>query len=142
LEAQNEAIKIMWLKAYLNFSLTHPMWAKITDLIIAATANATTVSQARKNPFLQAWRAVMRGERASQMNEDITRMLKTAKKYKANLAAIRLSPELRTHLPAWYHIASKPCPMTNRPSKCLLRHHEVTTVADIMRISARLRNGL
>jgi ribonuclease HI len=38
-------------------------------------------------------------------------------------------------------VASKPCPITNQPSKCLLQHHKVTIVADIMHISARLRNN-
>jgi len=126
---------------YLNVSPTHPTWAKVTDLITMAAANATTMSKARRNPFLQAWRAVTRGKKAALMNDDIMRMLKIAKKYHVNLAVIRLSPELRMHLPVWYHIASKPCPITNRPSKCLLQHHAVTIVVDIMHISARLRNS-
>ena len=32
--AKNDTIEIMWLQAYLNFSPTCPIWAKVTDLII------------------------------------------------------------------------------------------------------------
>jgi len=34
IKARNEAIEIMWLRTYLDFSPTRPKWAKITDLII------------------------------------------------------------------------------------------------------------
>jgi hypothetical protein len=34
----NEAIEIMWLKAYLNFSPSHPEWANVIDLTINAAA--------------------------------------------------------------------------------------------------------
>jgi hypothetical protein len=88
LEAQNEAIEAVWLKAYVNFLPTRPTWAKVTDLIITAAANMTMMSKARRNPFLQAWKVAMRGKKAALMNKDITRMLKIAKKYHVNLAAI------------------------------------------------------
>ena len=140
LEAQNEAIELMWLKAYLNFLPTHPTWAKVTDLVIVTAAPTTTMHQMRKNSFLQAWKMVTRERRAAHLSNDIIRMTKAAKKYHANLAAIRLTPALRTRLLAWYHVASKPCPMTNRPSKCLLQRHKVNIVADLMQMSARLRN--
>ena len=48
LEAQNEAIEAVWLKAYVNFLPTRPTWAKVTDLIIAAATRATTTNQVRK----------------------------------------------------------------------------------------------
>jgi hypothetical protein len=34
IEARNEAIDIIWLKKYLNFSATCPTWAVVTDIII------------------------------------------------------------------------------------------------------------
>ena len=139
LEARNEAIELMWLKAYLNFSPTRPTWAKVTDLVIATAAPTNTMHQTRKNSFLQAWKMATRGKKAAFLSNDIMRMMKAAKKYHVNLAAIRLTPALRTQLPAWYHVASKPRPMTNRPSKCLLQRHTVNIVADLMRMSARLR---
>jgi hypothetical protein len=37
IRVRNDAIEIMWLKTYLNFSPSCPTWAKITDLIIDAS---------------------------------------------------------------------------------------------------------
>jgi hypothetical protein len=139
IRARNEAIDIMWLKEYLQLTPTRPDWALVTDLIIDAAAPEGTCKQARMNAFLQAWEAPTRGPRASIMGNEIIRMIKTAKKYNTNLAAIRLAPELRAKLPAWYHLASEPRPITNVTSKCLLNQHNIQTVADLLRVSARLR---
>src|SRR5260370_23298688 len=38
IKTRNEAIETVWLKKYLNLSLSRPTWAKITDIIIDATA--------------------------------------------------------------------------------------------------------
>lgn len=38
LKAYNEAIELVWLKSYLNFSPTCPEWAVMTDLILTAIA--------------------------------------------------------------------------------------------------------
>ena len=67
-------------------------------------------------------------------------MLHVAKKYGTNLAAIRLSPEIRMKLPAWYHPFAEPHPMTNTTSRCLLRKHRITTVADLVKLTTKLRN--
>ncbi|KAH9061793.1 hypothetical protein EDB83DRAFT_2172479, partial [Lactarius deliciosus] len=42
-------------------------------------------------------------------------------------------------LPAWYHLSAKARPLTNAATKCLLRTHNASTIADLMKISARLR---
>ena len=140
IKACNEAIEIMWLKSYLNFSPSRPEWAMVTDLILSATARPITIKRARKNPFLQTWEAAKQGTRARRLNSDITRMLQTARIYNTNLAAIRMSIELRAQLPAWYHMASDSSPITNTASKCLLDRHGVSTIADMLRTSDRLRN--
>jgi len=36
--ARNEAIEIVWLKSYLNFTPSHPIWTVVTDLIINKAA--------------------------------------------------------------------------------------------------------
>lgn len=38
IKTRNEAIEIIWLKTYLNMSLLRPTWAKITDIILDASA--------------------------------------------------------------------------------------------------------
>jgi hypothetical protein len=69
-------------------------------------------------------------------------MLNVAKKYKTNLAAIRLSPEIRMKLPSWYHPSTKPRPMTNVTSRCLLKKHKVITVAELVKIANKLNAQL
>ena len=139
IKAHNEAIEIVWLKSYLNFSPTRLEWAIVTDLILAASTSSAAVADARHNPFLQTWNAPVQGDRLKKLNSDIIRMLKAARKYNANLAAIRVSIDLQSQLPAWYHIASIPRPITNTESICLLRNHGNRTVGDMLRTSARLR---
>jgi hypothetical protein len=53
LEIRNEAIDIIWLKAYLDFSPKSPEWATIMDLIIEVSAPEGLVKKAILNPFLQ-----------------------------------------------------------------------------------------
>jgi len=51
--ARNEAIDIIWLKKYLNFSPTHPIWAAITDIIVQELAPRQIVDKIEYHPFLQ-----------------------------------------------------------------------------------------
>jgi len=63
IKTRNEAIELMWLKTYLNFSPKCQPWAVITDLIICGSAQENTIEQAIKNPFLQCWEIPSRGPR-------------------------------------------------------------------------------
>jgi hypothetical protein len=94
LEIRNEAINIMWLKTYLDFSPKRPEWATITDLIIEASAPERLVKTAIINPFLQQWTAPTRRNDMQKTSDDIQRMIKVAKKFNTNFAAIRLTPQL------------------------------------------------
>jgi len=94
ISARNEAIDIIWLKLYLNFTPTHPIWATIMDLILNKVAPPGTSHIAQVNTFLQMWDAPTQGARLSLLNDGIIRMLQVARKYQVNLAAIRLSPQL------------------------------------------------
>ena len=138
--ARNEAIELMWLKSYLNISPSRPEWAAVTDLLIDTAAPPELIQKARGISFLQSWKPKTRGQRAKRMGKDTARMIKTAKKFDTNLEALRLTPHLRTLLPAWYHLASNPRPITGTAAKCLLNNHRATTVAHLIRISARTRN--
>lgn len=79
---RNEAIEIMWLKEYLNFSHNRQPWATITDLIINAVipqSESSTSRKTKRNPFTQIWNVPTKGPNAERLNDDIKRMLKTAK---------------------------------------------------------------
>jgi ribonuclease HI/exonuclease III len=142
IKARNEAIEIIWLKSYLNFSPSRPLWAVVTDHIILATTPPHLRKDAMINPFLQTWNAPTRGPRANTLNDDIKRMLKVAKKHNANLSTIRITPHLLAQLPAWYHLTAEILPL-NRPStKCLRKRHKVSRVTDLVKVSARARNPL
>jgi len=61
IKAQNEAIDLMWLKTYLNFTPHRQPWATVTDLIINAAALKDTITSVRRNTFLQCWDPLSRG---------------------------------------------------------------------------------
>jgi len=67
-------------------------------------------------------------------------MLKTAWKYKVNLAAIRMTPYLLAQLPAWYHFSAEQKSLNNASAKCLQQKHNITKVADLIRTSACLHH--
>lgn len=140
IHTRNEAIDLMWLKAFLDFLPSRPPWAAVTDLIVDTAAPRLTIKQARKTPFLQCWNALSGGPRAARMNDDIRRMLKVAISYNTNLAAIKMSVRLCQDLPAWYHIDNQLASISSRAAKCLLTKHQVTTAADLVKMSAHIRN--
>ncbi|KAF8500498.1 hypothetical protein F5888DRAFT_1592799, partial [Russula emetica] len=128
IKTRNDAIELMWIKTYLDFSPTRPTWAKIMDLIIDASMPQGNNAQTRINCFLQTWNPPQRGDRATNLDEDTIRMLKAAKMHNVNFAAIRLSTNLKAKLPAWYHLNSETRPITNNSSKCLIHKHEMRTI--------------
>jgi len=71
IKLRNEAIEIIWLKVYLNFSSSRQKWAMVTDHIILTMALPHLVEKARDNPFMQTWTAPLKGHRAKALNDDI-----------------------------------------------------------------------
>jgi hypothetical protein len=88
----NEAIELVWLRDYLNLTPSHQMWAIVSDILINMTAPQGTLPIVVINTFLQTWNPPSRGPKLVTLNKGIIRMLKVAKRYNTNLAAIRLSP--------------------------------------------------
>ena len=140
IKSRNEAIEIMWLKAYLNMSASRPAWAKVTDLLMDAAAPPSTNPKARGISFLQTWKPTTRGRRALKMGKEPARMIKIARKHNVNIEAMRLTPQLRALLPTWYHIASKPAPIVGAAAKCLLKNHQSEIIANMVKLSARIRD--
>jgi len=140
IRARNEAIDLMWLKSYLNFSPRHQPWAAVTDLIIDASVQTDTIASVRKNTFLQCWDPPSRGPCTAFLNDDIKRMLKVAKNHNTNLAAVKISARLCKELPAWYHLDEKLSTLDSETIRCLIEKHKVSTVTDLVNVSARIRN--
>jgi len=128
----------MWLKAYLNFLPKRPEWAIITDLIIEASTPEGLVKKAIINPFLQRWNPPTQ-RNPQKVNSDIKRMIKVAKKFNTNLAAIRLTPQLSAQLPTWYHLSAEPRAINTIAAKCLIEKHNTYTVAELIKASTRIR---
>jgi hypothetical protein len=61
IKSQNEAIEIVWLKDYLNLTPSRQMWARVTDILINASAPPGTSVIARINTFLQTWAPPTKG---------------------------------------------------------------------------------
>lgn len=45
----------------------------------------------------------------------------------------------RTILPLWYHPGVTNCPMTNVPSRCLLKNHTAKSIEDLIKLSNKLQ---
>jgi hypothetical protein len=71
IKAYNEAIELIWLKKYLNFTQSCQEWVEIMDIIIATSALKRIRKKVRRNPFLQCWEAPLKGLRANLLNDDI-----------------------------------------------------------------------
>ena len=140
IKARNEAVDLMWLKTYLNFSPNRQPWAAVTDLLIDAAAPDNTIKEIRSNPFLQCWNPPMKGSRANKLNDDIRRMLKAARDHGTNLAVVKIPLHLRNELPAWYHLDDESTSITRRTTKCLIEKHKILSVIDLVNASARVRD--
>jgi len=95
IESRNDAIEIIWLKAYLNFTASRQQWAVVTDHILFASAPEYPAEDVRDNPYLQAWTIPLKGPRGSILNDDIRRMTKVANKYHANMDTVTIHPVFR-----------------------------------------------
>ncbi|KAJ7662374.1 hypothetical protein B0H17DRAFT_1211984 [Mycena rosella] len=116
IQARNEAIHIMTLKAYLELHPElRPLWAFFTAL--------TLILSSKDFPeFLQG-------------------MLKVAKKYGVEFDTLQPTKELRDLLPLWHHLGEDPSrtQLNNSPqAKCLRINHNVVTVGDGLAIMNRI----
>ena len=137
--ARNDVIEIIWVQTYLDFSPSRPKWAKITDLIIDTSMPQGMNAPTRINCFLQTWNPPQQGGRTNKLDDNTIRMLKAARTYNINFAAIKLSTHLKTQLPAWYHVALETRPINNNAARCLIHKHGTRTIADLLRASTCLR---
>ena len=133
IEARNKAIKLTWIKHYLDLLQHRPMWAWAADALISAStssnAGAITCS-ARINMFLQDWKPSTSYK--SKLPHYLKCMINTAKKHQVSFTAIKLSHHAKTKLPIWYHLGAlwKLRAMNNSAKgKCLHNTHNINTVA-------------
>jgi hypothetical protein len=144
IQAQNEAIQIMWLKRYTTLGPSRPMWALVADVLIeeCIAASHHIDKELTINTYLQSWSPMSNSR--SKLPPDIKKMLNVGKKYNLNLEALRIPEKIKKELPAWYHIGTENNPAgfnRSRAPKCLQHNHRVKTVGDLLRMTNRLRRA-
>jgi exonuclease III len=140
LQARNEAIQVMWLKAYLTLSDRRPLWAFVLDELIREKIPPNHNNDIELvNAFLQRWNIPDAGDRVKHLPPQAREMLKTANKYGANFNAIKLSEDLQGELPAWLHLGAMPRAYHALKTSCLKEHHKISTMRDLLRLATRHR---
>ena len=138
----NEAIQLMWLHRYLNFSKHRSTWAYIADFLIRKATKAADRNVdlgTRINMFIQNWEMNMRDQK--YLPTRLIEMLNVAKKHGVRIDTLKAPKPLRLKFPIWYHIGADPklARITrSQGSTCLRRTHGVTTVEDVINFTKRL----
>ncbi|KAL1940025.1 hypothetical protein VTO73DRAFT_9360 [Trametes versicolor] len=141
IEARNEAIDIMWLKAYLSSGPGRPMWAAVVDDLLAHHVPKDTAARKelpRINMFLQHW-----SPKTCALPADMKAMIKVAKKYGLRQEGLAFNRATLRDMPIWGHGQTDVTEMKKMTRKsaavrCLARNHGVVTVGDAERLAGNL----
>lgn len=144
LNARNEAIDIMWLKAYLDFSEDRPLWAFLADDLLATHIPKDCrprQQELRINPFMQRWHPKVR-----DLPEELKAMIKVATKYGVRLEGLAFSRKILEVMPLWDHIYADRIKLGRLtvPSKlitCLREAHKAITVGDFRKLAQLLESS-
>lgn len=138
ISARNEAIKITWIKEYMDLTRSRPAWAYTTDAII----NTLKPNGIRDNnditAFLTSWDPPSRGKRANRLPKIITNMLSSAHKHNVSFAPLKLSHQLKNQMPAWLHLGAPPKTYHKLRNECLQTTHKVKSVKNLKEAAERL----
>lgn len=110
LQAQNEAIQVMWLKQYTNLRPSQHMWALVANVLIEESIAASNHvdKEVTINTYFQSLSPMTNNR--STLSPDIQKMLKVGKKYHPSFAGLRIPEKVKRELPAWYHIGAEDNP--------------------------------
>jgi hypothetical protein len=139
--ARNDAIKVIWLKRYLDSVGARPIWASYADALIAGNtpkAEEKLDPNVRDNVFLQTWHTFRGHQR--QVHPFIRDLLSTAKEYGLRLETLEVDSETAEMMPIWLHkYASKSAHRLalSGPGKCLRGNHHINTVGEMQRHAKR-----
>lgn len=141
INARNEAIDLMWLKSYLNFSEERADWAIIADILIEKSiAKSSKINKDLTiNAYLQDW--TPNTIKSAGLPECLRRMILTGKKYNVSFTALHIPENEKTKLPAWYHLGSEKYRrgfQNSKAAKCLKDCHKARTVADLIALTRRI----
>ncbi|PPQ86386.1 hypothetical protein CVT26_004754, partial [Gymnopilus dilepis] len=135
MEARNEAIELMKMRAYLSHGQDRPRWAYLADILIARNLpkdQEKIPMELRQNIYLQTW--TTKTSASSRLPQSLRAMLKVAKKYNVDFNPPALTQDAKSQLQVWYH---KGLDVEKRPqnnskwAKCQRNNHNIYTVGDM-----------
>jgi ribonuclease HI len=139
LELHNNAIDIERLKRYLNMSKKRCMWGFIVDALINLADPKGDDEGKKTNFVLQNWTAPEQGQGWGQsLPQNVTRMLRAAKKYNVIFEALQVDKKVLGMLPAWHHMGKHRSRRRNKRTECLHATHNVRTIANLLKIKRRI----
>ncbi len=141
LASRSEAIDVMWLKAYLDFSGKRPIWAALADDLLASHVPKDCrpkLASLRINPFLQRWKPKVRG-----LPSELQGIMNAARKYGLRLEGLALSRKIQGSMPMWDHLHADRIRLSRlsiplRLLTCLQIKHKAVTVDDFIQLAATL----
>ncbi|OJT10530.1 Transposon TX1 uncharacterized 149 kDa protein [Trametes pubescens] len=144
MNTRNEAIDVMWLKAYLAIGTERPLWALVADDLFA---RATPIDahpremELRVNPFLQNW-----SPRTRSLGPELKALVQTAKKFGLRQEGLAFSKEILRRMPIWDHAqgdrtTGRSLASRSAATACLKKNHKVRTVGDCEKIAAVIRDS-
>ncbi len=144
LEARNEAIDIMWLKSYLDFSDARPTWAFLADDLFASLVTKSCRpkrADLRMNSFLQRWKPRVRG-----LPAELAGMMGAARKFGLRVEGLAFSKDIINAMPMWDHLYADRIPLgrltvPSRLLSCLQDRHALKTVGDFNALAQVLENA-
>ncbi|KAJ7249742.1 hypothetical protein B0H12DRAFT_992899, partial [Mycena haematopus] len=138
--ARNEAITATWLKSYLDFGPSRPLWGFAADEYLSLNMQPSSELVVDKNlrtcVFLQAWNTGR-----SLKPKDLVNMLKVARQRGVQMEGLAFSRQIMREATIWYHIkATVGRGIFNRGAeiKCLKENHRVKTVGQTEILARRL----
>ncbi len=138
LQARSDAIDVMWLKSYLDFSSERPLWACIADDLLAGhvpKACRLKKNELRVNPFLQGWKPKVYG-----LPAELDGMMRVARKYGVRLEGLAFSRSILNAMPIWDHSEADSrrqgrLMIASKLLTCMQEQHGIRTVGDCARLA-------
>ncbi|TEB25568.1 hypothetical protein FA13DRAFT_1637210 [Coprinellus micaceus] len=126
----------MKAKDFFQPEQSRPLWAKLTDKILAENAVRKYKDRVGVNnlihPILQTWHIHLN---SAQLPDSQKRMMRVAYKHKLQLIPVEITPEMKRAMPFWYHCSVKG---NIRPiysdewGTCHREVHNIKTVGDML----------
>ncbi|OJT03797.1 Transposon TX1 uncharacterized 149 kDa protein, partial [Trametes pubescens] len=141
LEARNEAIDVMWLRAYLNMGAKRQLWALVADDLFATAVPKNVFPrerELRENVFTQSWEPKL-----SELPQELRALVKVAKKYGLQQEGLAFSKQILRQMPIWAHRqidkkALRRLALKSSVTTCLKYKHKLRTVGECEGLASAL----